>query len=100
MNKRDSAAKRQAEKERLCQNIYLHGGQLAEELNLRLLLESDFTAPLLYVDSVTVTQIGFPDGASKPWDIMQHILKTIGRHIRSFLTRLFCKEAGSRHKSR
>lgn len=100
MNKRDSAAKRQEEKERLCQSIRLHGGQLAEELNLRLLLESDFTAPLLYVDSVTVTQIGFPDEAGKPWDIIQHILKTIGRYIRGFLTRLFRKETGSRHKSR
>lgn len=98
-NKRNSAAKQQ-EEEWLCQSIRLHGRQLEEELNLRLLLESEFTAPLLYVDSVTVTQIHFPDEAGKPWDIIQQILMTIGKYIRSFLMHLFCRGTWSKHKSR
>lgn len=98
--KRDSAAKQQAENERQCQSILLHAEQLAEELNLRLLLESELTASLIYVDSVTVTKIHFPDEDGNPWDIIQHILKTIGKYIRSFLKRIFCKETGSKHKSR
>lgn len=98
--KKDSAAKQQEERERLCQSIRLHGEQLAEELNLRLLLESELTAQLLYVDSVTVTNIHFPAGAGKLRGTIQHLLKMIGKHIRGFLMRLFYKETGSKHKSR
>lgn len=98
--KKDSAAKQQEERERLCQSIRLHGEQLAEELNLRLLLESELTVPILYVDSVTVTNVYFPAGAGKLRSIIQHLLKTIGKHIRSFLMHLFGKETGSKHKSR
>lgn len=88
------------EKERLRQCIRLHGEQLAEELNLRLLLESDITSPILYVDSVVVTEICFPVRAEKLRDMLLRKLQYIGKYIRSFLIRFFRKETGSIYKSR
>lgn len=78
--KKKLSAKKQREQEikqgqeSICREILRHAQTLAEEMNVRLLLETG-AGDVLFVECVTVTDIRFPDSR-------KHIFEKIGAWVR------------------
>lgn len=67
------------EKEDMCREILLHARTLADEINLRMLMETE-AEEMLFVECITVTQIHFPDSR-------KNILKRIAAWLRQIWER-------------
>lgn len=63
--KKEKAIERAREQERVKQEILFHAKELAAEMNLRLLLEQETQGEVLFVESIAVMDISYPQEQKK-----------------------------------
>lgn len=81
--KEQEARKRVEEQKRICREILFHAEELTGEINLRLILEQETDEKILFVESVTVTDIRFPEENRKTG-----FLRRIGRTLKTRLRQI------------
>lgn len=84
--KKQKAQERIQEQRRICREIFLYTQELTEEMNLRLLLDWQALCnvqDMLYVESIAVTGVRFPNPQRKPG-----FLARMGKKVTEIFTRI------------
>lgn len=74
------------EREDMCREILCHTRTLAEEMNVRLFLDTG-TGDMLFVECVTVTDIHFPDSRKTIFRMIGTWLRQTWKRFRRFVSR-------------